>query len=436
MKEVPEKAGAGRGTVKASRTSPGILLAVMAAVVIVGGAIAYKTFQSAPPPQPPPADNGPGYSQPAAHSNVRPIMPRDDIPSAPAATPAPAPTPVASPAPPAAPAFEPVVDAHQLVSSLAALDGKQPITAEQAQKWKENLQRLIRQGPSSVPGIQEYLAQNQDVNYAGVSGAGALGFNSLRSAMLDALGQIGGAEATAAMLQTMQSSIFPSDIATLAKSLEAQAPGQYQQDILNAVRQQLSLAALDQLGGANVGPLFQVLANAAASGAPITGDLAQYAEKWPYYSAIALATLPNNAGVPALIQMAQGALGSNQAAAAQALAEMSLQNSDALNSLLNLAKNGQLSDPVLAQLGPFLAGRQYQLGPPADPMAGGYQTYHMAGGNQDFSSYDTLNILTPAQINQRLALIDQFIQAVPSTDSAAQEALQQQKSLLTSKLAK
>src|SRR5208337_5596981 len=100
---------------------------------------------------------------------------------------------------------------HQLVSSLTALDGKQPITADQAQKWKESLQRLIRQGPSSVPGIQEFLAQNQDVNYAGVSGAGALGFNSLRSAMLDALGQIGGAEATAAMLQTMQSSVFPSD---------------------------------------------------------------------------------------------------------------------------------------------------------------------------------------------------------------------------------
>src|ERR1700733_7015973 len=48
--------------------------------------------------------------------------------------------------------------------------------------------------PASVPAIQQFLAQNQDANYAGVSGADALGYNSLRSAMLDALAQIGGPE--------------------------------------------------------------------------------------------------------------------------------------------------------------------------------------------------------------------------------------------------
>jgi uncharacterized protein YoaH (UPF0181 family) len=158
-------------------------------------------------------------------------------------------------APEAAPA-----DPKDLVSDLAALDGKQPITPEQAQKWKESLQQLIRQGAASVPAIQQFLAQNLDANYAGVSGADALGYNSLRSAMLDALAQIGGPESTQAMLQILQTSIFPTDIATLAKTLDAQGPGQYQQAILDAVRQQLNLGALDQLGGANVLPLFQVLA--------------------------------------------------------------------------------------------------------------------------------------------------------------------------------
>ena len=328
------------------------------------------------------------------------------------------------------PASAPPADPKDLVSTLAALTGKEPITPEQAQKWKESLQQLIRQGASSVPAIQQFLAQNLDANYAGVSGANALGYSSLRSAVLDALGQIGGPEATQAMVQTMQTSLFPTDIATLAKTLDAQAPGQYQQAILDAVRQQLNLGAMDQLGGANVLPLFQVLANEAANGADISADLTQYAEKWPYYSAIALATLPDGAGVPSLIQIAQGTVPGNQAAAAQALAELAPQNSQALNTLLELAKGGQLPDPILAQLAPYLGGREYQLGPPADAAAGGYLTFHMANGNQDFSAFDGSATLTQAQIGQRISIIDQLLQVIPSTAPAAQDALQQQRNAL------
>ena len=434
MKSVPEKAPSVREAVKAApRKSPGIFPVLVGAILIVGAAIAYKATLSTPTPEPTaPADASTPTPQ-TPSPNVRPIIPRAETISETAPTPAPSPAP--SPAPPETAALDPAVDARQLVSALTSLDSKQPITPDQAQKWKESLQKLIRQGSSSVPGMLEYLAQNLDVNYAGVSGAGVLGYNSLRSALLDALGQIGGADATAAMLQTMQTSIFPTDIATVAKTLEAQAPGQYQQDIVGAVEQQLARAAQDQLGGANVGPLFQLLLSEGASGAEITGDLAKYYGNWPYYSAIALATIPDNAGVPALIQIAQGEPGGRQAAAAQALAQLASQNQDALSALLNLAKNGQLPDSILAQIGPFLAGRQYALGPPADLTAGGLQTYHMAGGNQDFSSYDT-GTLTAAQINQRLGMIDQFLQAIPSTDSAAQEALQAQKNILTGRLPK
>jgi hypothetical protein len=435
MKQSAEKAGSGRGATRSdARKSPGIFPIVMIGVVIVGAAIAFKFLRHTSPNAELSTDTDAAITQPVEQPVARPIVPHGDTASTPVATPGSAPAVGRSAAPAAPSAPEAPVDAHQLLSSLTALDGKQPISAEDAQRWKESLQKLIRQGASSVPGIEEFLAQNQDVNYAGVSGAGDLGYSSLRSALLDALAQIGGTDATAAMLQIMQTSVFPTDIATLAKTLDASAPGQYQQDILNAVRQQLSLANMDQLNGANVGPLFQVLATEAANGAPISGDLAQYASKWPYYSAIALTTLPDNAGVPALIQMAQGTIGSSQAAGAQALAELSLQNPDALNALLDMAKNGQLPDAILAQMGPFLAGRDYELGPPTAGAAGGNQTYHMANGNQDFSSYDTANTMTPAQVNQHLGLIDQFLQAIPPTDSAAQDALQLQKNILTGKL--
>jgi HEAT repeat protein len=324
----------------------------------------------------------------------------------------------------------PRADPKDLVSILAALTGKEPVTAEQAQKWKESLQQLIRQGAISVPAIQQFLAQNLDANYAGVSGANELGYSSLRAAMLDALAQIGGPESTQAMLQILQTSIFPTDIATLAKTLDAQGPGQYQQAIVDAVRQQLSLGALDQLGGANVLPLFQVLVSEAASGANLSADLTQYAEKWPYYSAIALAALPDGAGVPSLIQLAQGTAPGNQAAAAQELAELAPQNTQALTSLLDLAKSGQLSDTILAQLAPFLAGRQYELGPPPDPAAGGNLTFHMANGNEDFSSFDASGTLTQAQITQRISIIDQLLQVIPATDAATQDALQGQRNAL------
>src|SRR5208282_624294 len=107
-------------------------------------------------------------------------------------------------------------DSRQLMAALTSLDLNGPITAEDAQKWKEGLQQLVHQGPSSVAAILEYLAQNQDVNYAGVTGADQLGYSSLRAGLLNALGQIGGPESTAAMLQTLQTSLFPTDIATLA----------------------------------------------------------------------------------------------------------------------------------------------------------------------------------------------------------------------------
>jgi hypothetical protein len=407
---------------------------VVIGVLVIVAAFGYKQYQSSTPvaPSAPPSEDSSHVAAtpaPAPATQPAPAQPQASAPAEAAPKPAPAPPPVAQPE--AAPG-----DPKDLVSGLAVLDGKQPITPEQAQKWRESLQQLVRQGSASVPAIEQFMAQNQDANYAGVSGANALGYNSLRSAMLDALTQIGGADATQAMLQIMQSSVYPTDIATLAKTLDGQGQGQYQQPILDAVRQQLNLAAMDQLGGANVLPLFQVLANEAANGANVSSDLTQYAEKWPYYSSIALASLPDGAGVPNLIQIAQGSLPGNPSAAAQALAELAPQNPQALSSLLDLAKGGQLTDSALAQLAPFLAGREFQLGPPQDPAAGGYMTYHIAVGNQDFSAFDTGGAMTQPQITERLSLIDQLLQAIPSADAAAQDALQQQRSALTARQSK
>ena len=405
-----------------------VLLAVMVGVLVMAGAAAYKIFQTTPPPAPTAVETleATVQKESVAQASAR----REETPEA--AAPAAVAPAVAATAPPAqVPRIETHTDVRVLMTALTSPGANGPMTADDAQKWKESLQQLVRQGASSVAAIQGYLAQNQDINFAGVPGAYQLGYSSLRAGLLNALGQIGGPEATAAMLQTLQTSAFPTDVATLAATLEQQAPGQYDGQVLSAVRAQMSLASQDQLGGANVGPLFQLLSAAAANGTDVTADLPQYSAKWPYYAAIELSNLPNGAGVSSLVQMAQTDAGGNQSAATQALAEMAPQNSDALKALVNMAAQGQLSDIELAQLAPYLGGRVNQLGSDPNPPGTSTQGLHMASGNQDFSVADLLNSLTPSQITQRLSVIDQLLQAIPASDTQGQQALQQQRTALT-----
>jgi hypothetical protein len=437
MSSKPPQARSDRRTNAPGGRKPSIVLpATIVGLLIVGGAVAYKMFEASPPAAAPVATPAATVAPAENHPGVRAIVPREETAETPA-TPIAAVPGLAVTAPPARVSpSQPAADSRQLMTALTSLDTNGPITAEDAQKWKASLQQLVHQGPSSVAAILEYLAQNQDVSYAGVTGADQLGCSSLRAGLLNALGQIGGPESTAAMLQTLQTSVFPTDIATLAATLEQQAPGQYQEDILTAVRAQLALAAQDQLGNANVGPLFQLLSGVAANGADVAADLAQYSSKWPYYAAIELANLPNGAGVSSLVQMAQDNTGGNQSAAAQALAELAPQNSQALGALLDMARQGQLSDAELAQLAPYLGGRENQLGSAANPPGTSTQGLHLANGNQDFSIADLGNSLTPGQVTQRLSVIDQLLQSIPASDTQAQQALQQQKSALTGRQAK
>jgi hypothetical protein len=436
MSSKPTQTGSDRRTNAPGGQKPSLILpAVIVGLLIVGGAVAYKMFEGSPPAAAPVAAPAPTAAPAENRPEAQAIAPRGEIAETPAAPVAVAPGVAATPPPARVAPGKPDVDPRRLMDTLTALDLKGPITAEDAQKWKESLQQLVRQGSSSVVAIQQYMAQNLDVSFAGVTGADQLGYSSLRAGLLDALGQIGGPESTAAMLQILQSSVYPTDIATLAATLEQQAPGQYSGQVLTAARAQLALAAQDQLGNANVGPLFQLLAGAAANGTDVTSDLTQYSSKWPYYATIELANLPNGAGVASLIQIAQESTGGNQSAAAQALAQLAPQNSQAVSALVAMAQQGQLTDAELAELAPYLGLRENQLGSQGNPPGTSVQGLHIADGNQDFTVAE-LNSLTPDQITQRLSIIDQLLQAVPGSDTMAQQALKQQQSILTGKKAK
>ena len=335
----------------------------------------------------------------------------------------------ASAAPPAVGRTEPTPYARQLVASLTNLDLTHgPITREQAQQWKQGLQLLTQQGAAAVPAIREFLEQNQELSFSAVSGGELLGESSLRVALIDALQQIGGPEATAVMLQTLQTTALPSEIALLARNLEQLAPGQYRQETLNAVNEVLAMADKGQLAGWDVGALFQVLQN--YGDASTASALAQLQSKWNYYATLALAGLPGGEGVPSLIRQMQDAAagaGGKSSLTLQILAQIATEYPDAGAALIEQARRNQIPDGAWRKIATGLAGDQYQIGTPSElsalsPSLPGLKTYHIESGNQNFYSLPLGANLSGDQISQRLTLIDQLLAAASSP--AAVEALQ------------
>ncbi len=326
---------------------------------------------------------------------------------------------------------EPTPQTRQLVSSLSLLDqAGQPMTAEQAAEWKQNFQQLLQQGRDAVPAITEFLKQNKDVNFD-VSISRTLGCASVRGGMIDALAQIGGAEAIEGTLQTLHTTADPHEIALLAQNLEKMAPGEYRQEALQAAREALAMAAENKLEGTDVAPLFEVLHK--YGDASVVADLEQGTKQWNYYGTMGLAQLPDGAGIPALVQIAQ----SNASAkgnAIEMITQMSARYPDARAALLDMARASKIQPNLWPYLTPLLAGDEYHYQDSAldSSLPAGKQTAsssaYVVFGNQHFYTAPDPARLTTEDINQRMALIDE-IQSI-TTDPAVLLALQRARDLL------
>ena len=300
---------------------------------------------------------------------------------------------------------------EQLVAELTMIGAGGPITPEQAARFKADLNELIQRGPQSVGAIQAFLAKSTDTAYGNVTGGDQLGFSSLRTSLIDALRQIGGPEAQAAMVATLQTTAAPSELLQLANALNQQAPGQYRDQILAAAQETLKMAANNQLGtNTELGPLLRMVQNYGAPSSMSDGknDPTQLA------SAVQLASLPDGQGLSALSKMAQESGSGSQLMATEMIAQMAGDNSDALNTLAQLAEDGKISSGDWTRLAPILGGEQYQLDPSS-------QKYNLVGTD-----------LTQDQISQRILLLDTFMTYVPD-GSGAYKALTQERNLLTTK---
>ena len=185
------------------------------------------------------------------------------------------------------------------------------------------------------------------------------------------------------------------------------------------------MAEAGQLTNVELGPAYRIIN--AYGGA---GSIADAAKNDPqnFASAVGIANLPDGQGLSALTQMAQTSSGASQALATEMIAQLAGQNPQAVNTLVQMQQKGQIGNNVWVQMAPLLAGNQYQVHNSTDPNASGGQT------GSSGSTYSLVNTLTTSDdINQRIALIDQFLGMVTPGSSAA-AALQQQRTILSKRL--
>jgi hypothetical protein len=327
---------------------------------------------------------------------------------------------------------------RDLVSRIISPEANQsPAIVQQAATWKENFKEMIDQGAAAIPAIRQFLHTNIDFEF-GENGRETFGYATARLALIDALSQIGGPQAVATMAETLQNSADPREIAVLGQKLETLDPGVHQSEILDAARQTLEMSARGQLPDRDVAPLFETLQK--VGGAAAVTDLQQSAQHWNFYSAIALAQLPDEAGAASLAQMASGQSLSGSDArtpALQMLTEMAVQSEEARNALVDLIRKNSLSAYDWATLAPVLTGNQlvFQNSAFDNKLAGispnEIRKVTMGMGNQSFM-WAPLGVQTPAQITQQQALLDQLINA--ATDPTAQQALQKARTALQSRL--
>src|SRR5205814_7050131 len=253
--------------------------------------------------------------------------------------------------------------------------------------------------------IRAYLDRFQDIDFDPVGVAKQVGYSSLRMGMLDALRQIGTPEAMELSLQTLQTTGDPQEIGFLAKGLEKQLPpDQFRSVVLAAASESLA-QALDGQWRRNVTPLFEVLQRYGDEG--VIGLLEKSSSKWNFYATLALAGMPDGAGIPALVRMAQdqaSAAVGNGDFALRPLAQAALQFPEARARLLEQARLNQVPEKAWPGIAASLAGNYIQY------------------GNRLFGSTAPPVVWSKEQIELRLQLIDQMIAA--STNPAGKQVLQ------------
>lgn len=318
-----------------------------------------------------------------------------------------------------------------MVANLKELSGTNiQLSAEAAAAWRTNLMHLVQSGPAAVPALRAFLDQKTDYPFSREIWQ-ATGYNSSRLAAIDALRQIGGPEALSAMQGLLATTQSPREVAVLARNLEESQPGNYREQALAAARSGLQSAVQARDPNIDVAPLFEVFQH--YGDASVIPDLEGARNTWNYYATIALADLPEGAGVPSLLRMAEGGAGS-RVLALEMVAQLAAKNQTARDFLLAQASGNKITPNLWPYLTGPLAGDQYF---PVDSAITAYpeiqswsdvRTTHINSGNQNLYMLPGYMSLTADELNARAALVDELLKI--AADPAAVQALQRARDTL------
>ncbi len=290
------------------------------------------------------------------------------------------------------------------------------VSPQKAEELKRSFKQLVEEGAGAVPAIRAYLDRFRDVDFDSLGAGEQVGYSSLRMGMLDALRQIGTPEAMELSLQTLQTTADPQEIGFLAKGLEKQLPpDQFRSVVLAAASETLAQALSGQSNGSNFTPVFEVLQKYGDEG--VIGLLEKASSKWNFYATLALAGMPDGAGIPALVRMAQdqaSAAVSNADFALRPLAQAAMQFPEARATLLEQARLNQIPEKAWPGIAASLAGDYVQY------------------GKQLFGSTAPPVVWSKEQIDLRLDLIGQMFAA--TTNPAGKQVLQSAYAQMLSRL--
>jgi hypothetical protein len=308
--------------------------------------------------------------------------------------------------------------AQALLDRLAHLNlSGARISPAQAKEMNALFEQLRGQGAAAVPAIRDFLQSHKDVNFDAAGGAELMDYSSLRLALIDTLHQMGGPEAATAAAEALQNTTDPLEIALLSLTLEQQSPGQYRDVEISAANAALSQALSGNWKGGDVSALFETFQ--AIGDTNVAPLLKQAASKWNYYATLALAGLPDGAGIPSLIQLAKDpaitSMGSGDFAL-RPLAQVAMLYPDAAQALVQQASQNQIRDSAWPTVASSLAGTYIQY------------------GNQIFGTTAPPASWSPADISQRITLLNQLLSVTSS--QAGRQALQNAITSLSNRLPK
>jgi hypothetical protein len=318
------------------------------------------------------------------------------------------------------------------------------ITPRRAAEIARVLRELRAQGASALPAIADFLRQGGDVDFATMPGGELVGHRTIRQAMIEALSTIGGSGAVAVELEEMQRTSEPIELAMLARALDGEEPGVHRNSIVEAIGEALSRAEEAPTRGPDVGPVFDVLRT--CGGEEAVAILERSVPRWGEYALIALAGLPDGAGIPSLAALARtiDVPVADDVVPFQALAQATVSYGQAADALVDLARAGEIPDRAWGAMTEALGGKHLQFsGKMFDgtPLAGNgavaadgrprvWKSYYIEWQNVRYEQDIVWGDWSGEQVAQQLALIDELLAAAPSP--AAVQALQHARASLQS----